>query len=336
MDLDTFLTVLYVLIDDWYKRDMAQQMVRHAGAELQMSDSEVLTVAIAAQWCIGVPWQSERGAVRYMQQHGRGWFPTMLARSQFNKRVRELWTVFVRLQQVLADFLYQDELYEVVDCTELPHCSLAQAASSQRHWLSGQLGRGGNNGGWFYGEQLLMSVSANGVITGWLVGLAAIDDRWMLEAFLSTRNGQMQLLEPQLTNKKHYRARQIPTIDSFSPALTVGIDRALPYLVDDGFNGQRWIDHWTDEYGMTVIASPPMNTQDAWSRTDKKWLSHHRQIVETVFARLCAVFGLKRLNAHSDWGKVTRLAAKTAAYNIGMLFNRCLGRPAGALATLIQ
>jgi hypothetical protein len=44
-----------------------------------------------------------------------------------------------------------------------------------------------------------------------------------------------------------------------------------------------------------------------------------------VFARLSEVFGLKRLNAHSHWGQVTRLAAKMAAYNIGILFNRWLG-----------
>ena len=85
-----------------------------------------------------------------------------------------------------------------------------------------------------------------------------------------------------------------------------------------------------------MIAAPPANTADAWSRTDKKWLSRHRQIVETVFARLCEVFGLKHLNAHTDWGKVTRLAARMAAYNIGILFNRWFGRPDGALATLVQ
>jgi hypothetical protein len=336
MDLDTFLTTLYVIIDDWYKRELQEQMVRHAGAELQMSDSEVLTVAIASQWRVGVAWQSERGAVRFMQRHGRGWFPKMLKHSQFNKRVRELWAVFVRLQQVLAALLGGEALYEVVDCTELPHCSLAQAASSKQHWLSGQLGRGGNNGGWFYGEQLLVSVTANGVVTGWLVGLAAIDDRWLLEAFLSTRAGAMQLMEPELTNKKYYRSRRIPTLDAFSPALTVGRDTALPYLADEGFNGQRWIEHWLDEYRADVIAAPPSNTHHAWSRNDKKWLAHHRQIVETVFARLSEVFGLKRLNAHSKWGQVTRLAAKMTAYNIGILFNRWLGRPDGALATLIQ
>ena len=69
MDLDTFLTTLYVVIDDWYKREMSVRMKRHAGPALQMSDSELLTIAIAGQWRVGVPWQSERGIVRSPLQY---------------------------------------------------------------------------------------------------------------------------------------------------------------------------------------------------------------------------------------------------------------------------
>jgi hypothetical protein len=336
MDLDTFLTQLYVWIDNWYKTEMAHQMQRHAGPACKMSDSEVLTVAIAGQWRVGVPWQSERGVVRYMLKHGRGWFPQMLQKSQFNARVRCLWAALVRLQQRCSAWLEtSDDLYECVDCTELPSCSLAQAASADRHWLDGQLGRGGNNGGWFYGEQLLLSVSATGAIRGWLVGMATIDDRWMMEALLSTRQQRMQLIGPELSDKKRYQIHLVPSIHTFSPAICAGYDRALPYLVDQGFNGDRWLNHWINEYHTTVIAVPPPNATSLWTLLEKRWLAKHRQIVETVFARLTEVFGLKRLRAHSSWGKLTRLATMMAAYNLGLYLNRCLNRPVGALATLI-
>ena len=39
--------------------------------------------------------------------------------------------------------------------------------------------------------------------------------------------------------------------------------------------------------------------------------------------------------AHTTWGLLTRIAAKIAAYNCGLLLNRLLGRPNLALATLI-
>ncbi len=335
MDLDTFLTQLYVMVDDWYKAEMVGQLVRPTGPPLKLSDSEVLTIALAGQWRVGVPWRSERGLVRFMQTRGRGWFPNMLQRSQFNARVRLLWAVFIRLQQRVAKWLYSHELFEVIDCTELPHCTLSQAASHQRHWLSGHLGRGGNNGGWFYGEQLLISTSAAGVITGWLVGPGQIDDRWMLEALLSTRQSHLRLLGPAPAERRKSKMTRVATPQSFSAALATGAAWAGPYLADEGFNGERWRRHWQTEYAAAVITVPPQNTPQAWTTTDKKWLAKHRQIVETVFARLATVFSLKRLNAHSDWGKLARLAAITAAYNLGLLLNRLLGRADGALETLI-
>jgi hypothetical protein len=181
-----------------------------------------------------------------------------------------------------------------------------------------------------------MSVNSSGVIQGWLLGLATIDDRWMLEVFLSGRQGHAYIQGPVLPQKKRYGQQRLPSLDCFSPFLSLGKNRARPYLADKGFNGGRWISHWEYSYEAEVISAPPRNAKDAWSLAEEKWLASHRQIIETVFARLSEVFGLKRLNAHSDWGKLSRIAAKTAAYNLGIYFNRLLKRPDGALGTLIQ
>jgi hypothetical protein len=75
--------------------------------------------------------------------------------------------------------------------------------------------------------------------------------------------------------------------------------------------------------------------EQPWTPDWKHWLAHHRQIIETVLAALDTVFGIKDLKAHSRWGQYTRIAAKTAAYNIGLFINRWLGPAAGALATLL-
>ena len=59
MNLDTFFTTLYCLVDDWCKscRVCSRNKAR-SGPPLRMSDSEVLTLVIAAQWRVGVPWRS--------------------------------------------------------------------------------------------------------------------------------------------------------------------------------------------------------------------------------------------------------------------------------------
>lgn len=143
----------------------------------------------------------------------------------------------------------------------------------------------------------------------------------MLEAFLSTRYGFTQLLGLDPAETKKHQTTLVATPQSFSPAITPGVALGGTYLADEGFNGKRW--------------RVQKNAPNAWAKTDKKWFSKHRQIVETVFARLTCVFDLKHLKAHSDWGKITRLAAITAAYNLGILFNRFLNREDGDLETLI-
>lgn len=329
MDLDTFFTTLYVLIDDWYKLEGAELMQRRPGPPRRMSDSEVLSIAIAGQWRVGVPWQSERGLVGYLRVYGRAWFPQRLQPSAFNQRVRQLWGALVRLQPVVAGWLEtRDTVYECADCVPLPACSLAQAVSGDGHWLWwSSLGHGGNHGGWFYGEQLLLVVSQVAAIRGWLVGPATADDRWMMQLLVSGRAGCPARVAPAPRPRS-------PPVGAILPFQAVGEARHRPYLADRGFNGSRWRRHWR-QYGAEVVTIPPDNAPDAWSPAQQRWLRQQRQVVDTVFSRLCEGFGLFRLQAHSRWGQLTRLAAKCAAYNFGLWLNRQLGRPLGALATLI-
>lgn len=335
MDLDTFLTTVYVMVDDWYKASWAKSMQRQQGRRATMSDSEVLTLAIVGQWRVGVPWQSERGLVRYMQQHGQGWFPRMLGHSGFNQRVRNLWAIFIQLQQAVADWLEpQGSLYECVDCVPLPACSLAQSRRERGHWWWwSRYGYGGTRGGCYFGDQVVMSVSPRGVVSGWLVGDAALDDRWLLQALLRLRAGQTALTCPPASASGKYR-RLLPPAHLPVPAQAAGTALSNHYLADGGFGGERWHSIW-HACGAQVLAPPPSNAPDCWSSRFHHWHRRHRQPIETAFAHLTTVFSLARLRAHSRWGQLTTLAAMFAAYNLGLWLNQQQGRPLHALATLI-
>jgi hypothetical protein len=335
MDLDTFLTTVYVVVDDWYKATPDGSFKRRGGGKQAMSDSEVLTVALAGQWRCGVPWQSERGLVRYMQTHGRGWFPTMLGRSAFNQRVRNLWAAFVRLQQTLADWLEPSAVaYECVDCVPLRACSLAQSRRERGHWWwwSGY-GHGGTQGGAYFGDQLGMSVTGQGSITGWLVSDARVDDRWLLQALLRLRVGQRTLTRPVPSASGKNRAVTAPLCLP-QPAVAAGRAFSSTYVTDGGFNGARWQPIWR-ECAATVLAPPPRNAPGAWSRPLRRWHRRLRQPIETTFAHLTTAFSLARVRAHSRWGQLTCLAAMFAAYNLGLWLNRWHGRPLHAFSTLL-
>jgi hypothetical protein len=334
MDLETFFTTVYVLVDDWYKEQIVN-LKPTVGAPAQMSDSEVLTLALVGQWRVGVPWQSERGLVRYIHAHGLGMFPSMLQYSAFNQRVRHLFGVLVSLQQAVAHWLgHEQDLYECVDTLPLPAGTGGQYRREKGHWLwTARIGRGPS--GWFWGDRWLVSASSSGIITGWLVGAADINDRWLMEGLLSTRSGQPRLVTPapRLGHGKSPRIQ--PPVGFIGAWRACGLPSQRPYLADGNFNGSRWQQHWYDCYAVEVITIPPDNETHPFSSAWKFWLRHHRQPIETVFACLDLVFGVKQLQAHSRWGQFTRLAAKSAAYNLGLFINSLLKRPLGALGTLL-
>lgn len=338
MDMDTLLTRVYVWVDDWYKQAMVGEKST-LGNPGRLSDSEVLTLGLVGQWRVGVPWRSERGMVRYMLGQGRRWFPKMLKESGYHYRFRPLWRWFVRLQQALAEQLSTvQDIYETVDSVPLPAYSLTQGRKRrQRHWLwHARLGY--SKAGWFWGHRWLVSVTSEGVITGWTVGAADVQDRWLLQALVSGRAQDTIHLcaPPTLHYVKPKRRLRVP-VTPIGPALAAGRRCTRPYLADASFNGEAWRRHWLQHYGADVVSCPPQQSSQAsnWSFQDRRWLAHHRQIIETVFAALTDVFSVKQLGAHSQWGQYARLAAVAAAHNLGIWLNRSLGRPDLALSTLL-
>ncbi len=71
LDVDTFLTTVYCIVDELYQRHYAPHKPRRPGPRPEMSDSEVLTVTILAQWQQD---RSERAFLKYAGRHWRGYF----------------------------------------------------------------------------------------------------------------------------------------------------------------------------------------------------------------------------------------------------------------------
>jgi hypothetical protein len=333
MDLDTFITTLYVIVDDWFREKAMESLLKRSGPAPEMSDSEVLSVALAGQWRKGVPWDSERSLVRYMQKHGRKWFPKMLAKTAFNQRVRNLWAVLLQLQQDLTSLLSEtSRFYEIVDTVPVPVGSLSQSKAERSHWFqTADVGYGGNQGKMYWGHQALMSIQPSGMVSGWLLAPASSDDRWLLQGYLSQRAGAAQLLAPEA-----WRPHRRLTAPSFMGAFAAcGQSPVQFYLADKGFNGFRWHNHWFEHYQCEVLTAPSKHHPSLWPRSWGRCFSKLRQPIETVFSLMTEVFSLKRLRAHSLWGLYTRLALVTTAHNLGIYLNQQLGRALLSHATLI-
>lgn len=326
LDLETFLTTLYVLTDDLHKQYVAPKMPSSGGPDPSLSDSEVLCLGLAAQWRAGVPWKSERGFVRYALKHLRPLFPGMTSQTAFNRRLRRLWGAFILLQQAVARELHCADDCEVMDCAPVPVARGARSFHPGHLADIARVGKGGNDR-YFYGLHLLLVVSASGVASGWTMASGNVQDRWLAELLLSSRAGQPQLAGPSQADGS---PRLSAPCDWFGPTQSCGSACGSPILADLGYSGEDWQRHWQEHYQATVLTPPVCERHSA-----RQWFSSVRQAIETAFANLCESFGLQFPRAHTRWGLLTRIAAKVAAYNIGILINRLSGRPDFALATLV-
>ena len=302
LDTDTFVTTVYVIVDDFCKEHRQQQA--QPGPAASLSPSEVITLAIIGQWS---RFRSEGDFYRFAEQRLRSAFPGLPRRTQYNRLARKQRDAIARLALHVVEHLQQaDDGIEAIDCSAIVVRDSRRRGNS---WLIGEADIGHSSRvGWYYGFHLLVAVSSSGAITGFCFAAASQNDRQWAEALFVLRQ------------------RPSPRVPSIGRAVT-GV-----YLADTGFAGAQWLPRWLAQYRAAVIAQG--QTQQ-WSRSLRRWLAHRRQIVETVFEKLQNVFGLKQERPHTLDGLQMRLSAKVALHNICMLINRSLGRPALATADLL-
>jgi Transposase DDE domain len=295
MDLDSFLVSLYVLVDDWWKLDRSSKPPK-IGRPALLTDSEVLTLAILAQW---PRFRSERDFWRFASSHLRSYFPTLCSQSQFNRRVRALEPELRALQLAFArELACPSALYRVVDTTLVP--AMVRVRASRKGLFCGQasFGRSASKTEWVYGFKVALVVDPEGVVSAFGLAPAASDERPIGDALIAS-------------------------------------DRYDAYLADKGFTGVEWERRWMEVYGALVAAAPKNNSRRAWTKADRRWASGKRQIIEGVIGQLKDFFALERQRAKTLGGLLRRLAAKIAAYTCAQQINDSLGRPLRHLADLL-
>jgi hypothetical protein len=296
LDVDTFLTTLYVIVDDLCQ-SMPEQ--RRPGPEASLCSGEVITLAIFARWR---RFSSERDFYRYAEAHLRGAFPTLPDRSQFNRLVRfyadEIEKVALELAQIMEGGKHP---YQALDASAMPVRDVKRRGHG---WLAGTADIGWSNKlGWYEGFSLLAAIEPSGVITGFCFGSASTADQPLAETFFAVRATP----DPRL--------------------ISVGSAFSGTYVADKGFEGAENHRRWLEYYGAEVIHPPKRNSKKPWSKRLRQWVAGIRQIIETVYEKLFNTFGLWAERPHEMQGLRARLAARVALHNFCIWLNDRLGRP---------
>jgi hypothetical protein len=298
MDLDSFLVSLYVLVDDWWQEHHpSSARKRRPGRPALLSDPEVLTLAVLAQW---PRFRSERDFWRFAWAHLRSYFPNLCTQSQFNRRVRALELELRAVQRAFAgEIVEPSAVYRVLDTTLVP--AMVRVRASRKGFFCGQasFGRSASRTEWVYGFKVALVVDPKGVVSAFFLAPASSEERPIGEALIAS-------------------------------------DRHEAYLADKGFTGVEWERRWLEDYGALVAATPKDNSRRAWSKADRRWAAGKRQIIEGVICQLKDFFSLELHRAKTLGGLLTRVAAKVAAYTCAQRINDSLGRPLRRLADLLN
>lgn len=307
MDLDTFITTVYVMVDDYCKAN-GIDWPKMPGSPPSLQVSEVLSLALLSRWR---RFGSDRDFYRFAWRHLRGAFPGLPDNSQFNRLMRAGGRWLVGFNRFLLTLLSARRcVYEALDTMG---CATRNAKRRGEGWLAGEANIGYcNRLGWYEGLNVITSVTPEGYITGFGCAPASTKEQPYAETFLALR------------------AKNSPALAEVGqPALGV-------YITDNGFCGQLNHQRWLQQYAAQVISPPQRSHPQPWPKAWRRWLASLRQIVETVHEKLLHTFRLDTERPHLLQGFRIRLAASVALHNFCMWINVQFGRPKLAFVDLIQ
>jgi hypothetical protein len=86
--IDEFIIAVYCCVDDCLKTLTNSQSPRRRGFEPGLSDAEVLTMEIVAEYQ-GI--DRDKAIWQYFRRHWRAWFLQLPSRSSFSRHSANLW-----------------------------------------------------------------------------------------------------------------------------------------------------------------------------------------------------------------------------------------------------
>jgi len=295
VDLDTFLTAAYTIVDDLYRERLAAALRHRPGPVPVLSDSEVLTLSICAEWG---RWDSERGFWRFVCGRLRHLFPRLVDQSEFNRRRRSLYPALAAIQRAVAERLGAHLERERLLDTKPVGVMVLKRRDDRGLTFDGRAAVGWcqTKRQWYYGFKLALSLTLDGVIVRYDLVPANVNDR----------EAAAEVLEP-----------------------------GCRYWADKGFYGRECQREWAEADRAVVRAEPPRHARGAWPRAFAYLAHRIRQLIEVVNAQLQGQFAIERTLAKTLWGLVARVQAKLTAHTLGVYLNGLWGRPPLALKTLV-
>ncbi len=286
MPIEDFIIHVFCSVEQSYKEVVGDIRLRRRGFEPKLSDSEVITMEIVGEF-LGI--DTDKGIWKYFRTHWQEWFPQLGSRANFVKQSANLWAVKQLILQRLSRSLgsFSDPIH-IVDGFPMPVCLFARAPQSQCFEDSASFGYCATKKQTYYGFQGVVMINFEGVITGFTVVPANVDEREALWDVVDSIYGL-------LIGDKGYLLR--------------------PLLKQELF-----------EQDVELQTPLRRNMSDTRPKAFVKSLMSVRRLVETVIGQLAGQFHIEKVRARDLWHLTNRFVRKLLSHTMGVFLNRCLGR----------
>ena len=164
MDLETFITEVFCITDDFIQAFGRAHKLRQRGPMPKLADSEVLTIELVGEF-LGV--DTDQNLHAYFRRHFAHLFPGLrwVHRTTFARQAANLWVVKQALWQHLATQVACDPTLVLIDSLPVPVCRFARGYRCRRCAGLAAFGYDALAHQTYYGLRLHARIAWPGVIT---------------------------------------------------------------------------------------------------------------------------------------------------------------------------
>lgn len=278
------LTIMYVLVDEWYQTKGQAMLKGKPGMKPTFSDSEMLTLMLAQDF---IPYPGETQYLGYMRANYGREFPKLVDQSQYNRRARRLGYMVERLRREWVALLgVADPKQLLVDTKPIPVLSYKRTKSKSEFAGSAAYGHCAARNLNYFGYKLVMLTTLDGVPVVYDLVSANTDEREAAEVVV----------------------QRVKDCDIFG---------------DKGFIGDDWQATVRQHTGNRIWTAKRANQACQNPPEFDRLLGHVREHIESTFHRIQNTGrNVERLLAKTLVGLCTRVILKVTCLVLKLLLRR--------------
>lgn len=287
INIETLLTICYVLVDDWYEQEGVRLLAGKVGRKPIFSDSEVLCLVIAEDY---IPFPAETQYLEFIRANHGNLFPTLLSQSQFNRRARQLRLLIEPLRRSwLVKLGVLNEGEYLIDTKPVPVVGYKRTKAKSEFLGSADYGYCASRKMYYFGYQLVMITTLDGLPIVYDLVPASTDERKAAEAVLGS---------------------------------LFGVD----VIGDKGFLGDDWQAEIYEETRTVLLTPKRKNQKVQHEKGFQRLINRTRERIEGVFHELQNTGRhLEYLRAKTVDGLSVRVIAKVTAHLLRHCLKRNFG-----------